>query len=81
MENINRTKAEVKVEGDEDLWNVEQALDHVFPGWRQHMPLKNNFAKIQNVFRKAAVAWADQTNPNNAMNRSVQVPFKGGIIK
>lgn len=75
MEPVIRTKDEVKPEGEQERWNVEQALDHCFPGWRDYPALFAAFAKIQAAFRRAAVKWASSTG--HAPGRAVQVPHKG----
>jgi hypothetical protein len=74
MDRVNRTQEEPK--GEEDHWNVEQALDHAFPGWRKQRSIFAKFKAIQTAFRRAAVEWA-ATLPSNSQNRSVLMPHKG----
>lgn len=55
------------------LWNVEQAMDHAFPDWRQQPALtdKKIHAKIQGAFRTAAVVWARSTDPQDTQRSAV----------
>lgn len=79
MERIVRTKDEVKQEDQEDLWNVEQALDHCFPGWRGRRMINQSFRGIQRAYRRVSVEWSKQTG--HSPGRAVQVPHKGAKNK
>lgn len=48
-----------------ELWNVEQALDHTFPGWRQLIAIRRSYATIRAAFRKLANQW----NPNRTLHQ------------
>lgn len=76
MERVVRTTDEPKQEGQEDLWNVEQALDHCFPGWRARRMINNSFEGIRRAYRRVCIEWSEQ-NGGGAPGRGVLVPHKG----
>jgi len=69
---------EPKADPNEILWNIEQALDHIYGAnaWHHQPVIKREFHSMQGKFHTEATRWA-KANERSAGGRAVTIPYKG----